>query len=341
MLKTRLKEIWTALRIPQRLKVLLRPWPRFRRAINSWPRLILLLLAAFIFLYYPLGALISEDIDTNTDYEITRHGHKSATIETMSFLIRREVYNKSWTPGLPFIFPAYMLDNMPAFQLGLMSSISTLSKAFAARLDKDTAEADKAPLQNAAQLLQYPGTIWMFSPTNKLVPAPSSNSQYRRARKQLQNYNNLLAEGGAVFDTSAANLEYFLKVVKNDLQKNNRRLEAHIRENSSSLYDGKADDLFYYSRGKLYSYYLLLKALSYDYKDVILERNIYQPWTSMLKALENAARLSPTIVRNGEPDSTLAPNHLAAQGFYAGKAISTLQNMISALNQPTPDGVRK
>ena len=341
MLKTRLKELIVALRIPQRLKVLLRPWPRLRRLVNSWPRLILVTLAAFIFLYYPLGALISEDIDVNTDYEIVKQGRKSATVDTMSFLIRREVYNKSWTPGLPFIFPAYMLDNMPAFQLGLMSSVSNLAKALARQQNKDTAEEGKSPLQNAAQLLQYPGTIWMFSPANKLVPAPSSNSQYRRARKQLQNYNRLLADGGAVFETTPENLNSLLNSVKADLQKSTARLEAHIRENSSSFYDGKADDLFYYTRGKLYSYYLLLKALSYDYKEVILSRNIYQPWTSLLKTLENASLLSPLIVRNGELDSLTAPNHLAAIGFFDNKAVITLQNMIAVLEQPASNGVSK
>lgn len=341
MLKTRLKELILALRIPQRLKVLLRPWPRLRRLVNTWPRLILAALAGFIFLYYPLGALISENIDVNTDYEIAKHGNRSAAIDTMAFLIRREVYNKSWTPGLPFIFPAYMLDNMPAFQLGVMSSVSTLSKSFARRLNKDISEEEKSPLQNAAQLLQYPGTIWMFSPANRLVPAPSSNSQYRRARKQLQSYNQLLADGGAVFETTPQNLSYFLKNVKTDLQKTAARLEAQIRENSSSFYDGKADDLFYYARGQLYSYYLLLKALGYDYKEIIVNRNIYQPWTSLLKTLENASQLSPLIVRNGELDSLTAPNHLAALVFFDNKAVITLQNMIAVLDQPVSDGVRQ
>ena len=67
MLKEQLLELWKKLRFPRRLKVLLRPWPRIRRLINTWPRLILLFVLAFVFLYYPLGALISEDIDTNTD----------------------------------------------------------------------------------------------------------------------------------------------------------------------------------------------------------------------------------------------------------------------------------
>ena len=339
MRKIQIKERILALRIPQRLKVLLRPWPRLRNLVNTWPKLILLFIAAFIFLYYPLGAMVSENIDKTTNYEFHKKGSQSATIGAMAFLIRREVYNKSWTPSLPFVFPASMLDNMPSFQLGLMSSIGTLSKALAQRIDMPSQE--ESPLQTAAELLQYPGTIWMFSPDNNLVPAPSSNSQYRRARKQLQNYNRDLAEGQAVFITKAEDLSYFLKAIQKDLAKSSRKLETQIREHSTDFYDGKADDVFYYEQGKLYAYYLLLKALGTDYKETILQHNIYQPWTSLLKTLENASLLSPTIVRNGELDSLTAPNHLASLGYFNHKAIALLQNMQAMLNRPQTQGIAK
>lgn len=339
MRKIQIKERILALRIPQRLKVLLRPWPRLRNLVNTWPKLILLLVAAFIFLYYPLGAIVSENIDKTTDYEFHKKGSRSTTIDAMTFLIRREVYHKSWTPSLPFVFPASMLDNMPSFQLGLMSSIGTLSKAFAQRID--TPSQEESPLQTAAELLQYPGTIWMFSPDNNLVPAPSSNSQYRRARKQLQNYNRDLAEGRAKFITKTEDLGYFLKAIQKDLAKSSHKLETQIREHSTDFYDGKADDVFYYEQGKLYAYYLLLKALGTDYKEIILQHNIYQPWTSLLKTLENASILSPTIVRNGELDSLLAPNHLVSLGYFNHKAITLLQNMQMMLSRPQTQGIQK
>lgn len=339
MRKIQIKERILALRIPQRLKVLLRPWPRLRNLVNTWPKLILLFIVAFIFLYYPLGAMVSENIDKTTNYEFHKKGSQSATIGAMAFLIRREVYDKSWTPSLPFVFPASMLDNMPSFQLGLMSSIGTLSKALAQRIDMPSQE--ESPLQTAAELLQYPGTIWMFSPDNNLVPAPSSNSQYRRARKQLQNYNRDLAEGQTVFITKAEDLSYFLKAIQKDLARSSRKLETQIREHNTDFYDSKADDVFYYEQGKLYAYYLLLKALGTDYKETILQHNIYQPWTSLLKTLENASLLSPTIVRNGELDSLTAPNHLASLGYFNYKAIALLQNMQAMLNRPQTQGIAK
>ena len=339
MRNLKIKERILALRIPQRLKILLRPWPRLRNLVNTWPKLILLFIIGFIFLYYPLGALVSEDIDKNTNYEFHKEGRESVTINAMAFLIRREVYNKSWTPSLPFIFPAYMLDNMPSFQLGLMSSISTLSKAFAQK--NDNLPTEESHLQTAAELLQYPGNIWMFSPHNKLVPAPSSNSQYRRARKQLQNYNRDLADGRELFIAKAEDLNYFLKAIQKDLTQSSRRLSNQIREHSTDFYDGKADNIFYYEQGKLYSYYLLLKALGVDYKDVIVQHNIYQPWTALLNTLEKASKLSPLVVRNGELDSLTAPNHLATLGYFNYKSIAVLQNMEAILTRPQAQGLKK
>lgn len=339
MLRTKIKERILALRIPQRLKILLRPWPRLRNLVNTWPKLILLFLATFIFLYYPLGALVSEHIDKNTNYEFHKKGKESATINAMAFLIRREVYNKSWTPGLPFIFPAYMLDNMPSFQLGLMSSISNISKALSQRIDQLPKE--ESHLQTAAELLQYPGNIWMFSPHNKLVPAPSSNSQYRRARKQLQNYNKELEEGKIVLVATAEDLSYILAAIQKDLTKGARRLSNQIREHSTDFYDNKADEIFYFEQGKLYSYYLLLKALGVDYKEIILQHNIYQPWTVLLNTLKNASALDPVMVRNGELDSLTAPNHLASLGYFNYKAIAVLQDMIAAIERPQTQGSKE
>lgn len=81
-------------------------------------------------------------------------------------------------------------------------------------------------------------------------------------------------------------MAYFLQRMSKDLWLSNEKLEAHIREHSSDWVDNRSDDLFYYQQGKIYGYYLLMKALSYDYKDIILANDIYQPWTQMVKALK-------------------------------------------------------
>ena len=111
------------------------------------------------------------------------------------------------------------------------------------------------------------------------------------------------------------------------LYKITTKLEERIREESSSWLDTQADNLFYRARGLAYADYMLLKALAFDYKKILVANNVYSDWTRMLKALESAAQMNPAIIRNGEIDSTYAPNHLTAQGFYLLKARSLMQKV--------------
>lgn len=294
--------------------------------IKSWWHILIITIAAVIFLYYPLGGYLISDIDNNKDYEInTSHPEQSSTIEMMSFLINREVNEKLWTPNLPFFFPSYFLDNMPNFQQGIITSVGTMSSAFSKKLDRPIHNQKKlSPLDEAAELLQYPSTVWMFSPENKLIPAPSSTKQYRKARRRLIRQNMAFAAGAEIFYRNPQDLAYFLKCVNSSLQKSNQAIEAQIRENSPSWYDGKADDVFYYNQGKTYGYYLLLEALGNDYKDIIVNCGEYENWTRLLKSLEDASQISPFIVRNSELNSSFGANHLA----YLSREIQKSQNLI-------------
>ena len=299
--------------------------------ISSWWHLILVAFAALIFLYYPIGGMIVEDIDRDTSYEIKdTPNNQSATVDMISFIINREINEKMWTPNLPFFFPSYFLDNMPNFQLGIFDSLAkfsqTLSKVASGKIID---ENNPHHLTQAAELLKYPGTVWMFSPTNKLLLAPSANTQYRKARKHLIKYNSALTNGGEIWYKNQQDLSLFLKRAQTDLWKNAiQNLERTIREDSSDYIDTQADNTFYYCQGKVYAYYLLFKALGQDYKDIIVKHNAYADWTSMLKALEQASQIAPGIIRNGEPDSLSAPNHLATLGFYTLKA-QTIMNKIN------------
>lgn len=306
--------------------------------LNSWWHTLIIALAAIVFLYYPLGGLLVSNIDRNIGYEINEtHPEQSATVEMMAFIVNREVNEKIWTPNLPFFYPSYFLDNMPNFQLGMFDALSKFASSFAKRADKKINSADKpSHLTAAAELLRYPGTVWMFSAENKLLLAPSANIQYRKARRQLTDYNAQLSAGRETFYRSPDDLAYLLNKTRINLRKSSTLLEDHIREESSSWWDNKADDVFYYQQGKAYAYYLLFKALGYDYKEIIVRADQYRNWTSLLKALEDASSLQPAIVRNGELNSLTAPNHLGYLNMYINKARSLMAQIIKSLQQPQP-----
>ena len=121
-----------------------------------------------------------------------------------------------------------------------------------------------------------------------------------------------------------------------DLRSSNAKLETAVRENSSGWIDLRADDVFYYQKGKLYGYFLLFKALGRDYKDILVAADIYQPWTGMLNALEQGALLDPAIVRNGALGSVTAPNHLSEIGWFTLKAADIGHNIVHKLEPEAP-----
>jgi len=294
---------------------------------SSW-RIIAFIFCGIIFLYYPLGALIINNIDTDTSVDISdSETNRSATIETISYLIRKEVNDKIWTPNLPFFFPSYLLDNMPEFQLGLINGIGNFTSSISSRWEQKVGTQEERLLTQASQLLQYPPHIWMFSSENKLMPAPSAPSQYRKARKLLIKYNQELNNEKIILYKTPQDLIFFLKNISNSLHKVATKLENHIREESSDYIDNQADNMLYRAKGIAYAYYMLLKALAVDYKNILIDTETYPEWTRMLKALENAAQLNPILVRNGEINSSLAPNHLSTEGFYLLKARSIMQNI--------------
>lgn len=307
---------------------------KFRSILHTHPihlkKGLLISFLLLVLLYYPLGAFLTHNIKTDTSYDISSSKSASATIDALSYLLYQEVYDNTWTPALPFIFPASILDNMPSFQKGVLSAIRKTSSVLAKSLKTSANLTEDHPLQKAANLLKYPSSIWMFSPSNQLIPAPSSNSQYRRARKHLQKYNKLLTEKRGYFSPTPEELYILLQSVNSNVFNSALKLETHIREHSGII-DSKADDQFYFVQGQLFGYYIILKGISADYKTIIIDYNIYSQFTTVQKALENASLLKPLIVHNANPEDTIGANHLFTLGYYALKASALLQQIASKL----------
>ena len=100
-------------------------WRGISHLAVSWPKAFAAAVALLVLSYYPLGGLLSENIDRTPDYNLTRESEQqSLTVETMRFLINREVNENLWTANLPPFFPSYFLDNMPNYQQGIVSALA-------------------------------------------------------------------------------------------------------------------------------------------------------------------------------------------------------------------------
>jgi hypothetical protein len=146
----------------------------------------------------------------------------------------------------------------------------------------------------------------------------------------LRNYNQRLSQGQAVFEARADNLLGTLDRMAADLGSASAATDRHL-EDSGFWPDFAADDLFYASKGRLYAYFLLLRAMEVDFANVIRERQLTGAWSQTLESFRAAAALQPWVVVNGAPDGQFMPNHLTSQGFFLLRARTQLREVSNIL----------
>ena len=258
---------------------------------KSW-RSVIVFVPLFLVVYYIGGAFLSHKIDT--DIHFTSDAKKGyAVVQTAADLIERETDKNLYTPNLPFVFPAYILDDMPAFQNGIFISIQGVVDVLA--------EGNVEPnITKAKELLSYPPNVWLFSKTKDFKIALSSVAQYRKARRKSLEFNEHA-------EVSEIVLERITSKLSADLWNISEFLESQIK--ATAVW--KADDVFYEALGRLYADYLFLRVTA----------NQNMPQTGLaLKALETALGLKPFFIRNGLLGHTVSTNHLLQLSYFALKA---------------------
>ena len=302
---------------------------------RGWLRPVLLVLLAFVLLYYPVGMYLAHEINDDVDYTVPAdrllpNGSRAVSMATA--LIGRETEDTPWVANSPWFLPSSALDNMPNFQIGLMYALSRFAIEMTDALGRSRGSSQvDADLDKASGLLKYDGRIWIWEPSTSLMPTASAEQQYKSAKKSLESYNARLNDGNAVFDRRADNLIAFLDRVSADLGSASASLDAQAKASNAGWFDTKADDVFYATKGRLYGYYLLLRELGIDFKDVIAEKKVENVWQQMLDSLRTAAEMNPAIVSNGAGDGLFVPSHLEVQGFYLLRARTQLREVSNIL----------
>lgn len=254
---------------------------------KSW-RSVLVFVPMFLIFYYVIGAALNHKIDLNLTYEPKKSGGY-VLVDLAAGLIERETDENLYTPNLPVIFPAYVLDNMPAFQKGIFKSVRAVVEVMA----KNSQSPD---IIKAKELLDYPFNVWLFSKTKDFKIAPSSVAQYRKAHRKLLEFNKQASP-------SLMLNEKIKKRLAADLSDISRFLEDEVKT-AGFL---KADDVYYEALGRLYADYLFLKLTPPQYGPA-------------LKAIEEGLSLRPIVVRNGRLGHFFGTNHLIELSYFALKA---------------------
>ncbi len=293
--------------------------------------LILLLVA--LGLYYPIGMLVLPSIDDDLEFSTPAPPiGSSRAVAIAAALVEREVDLRHWAANDPFFTPGWMLDDLPNFQMGIVTGLVRMTQALAEQAGRPRGQSRlDADLDRAIGLLKYPGNVWIFDLGAGFGATASTEAQYRAAGKALLAYNERVAAKRAVFERRPEALVAALDAVAADIDTMAALIETQIAERAGNMLDFTADDLFYSAKGRLYAYALFLRELGQDFDRVLAEKKAEPAWRKMLDALREAAGLRPWIVINGAPDSMLLPSHLAGQGYSILRARSRIAEAAAAV----------
>lgn len=295
------------------------------------PALILLAVAS----YYVGGALWLHRVDDDPAFDAGAElpAGASRAVAVAADLVAREVDENRWVANDPWFQPAWVLDNMPHYQTGIVAAVSRFAVELTDHLSRVRGASQIDPDADAAAgRLKYPGDVWILEWSATPVQ-PSSESQYRSAVEHLRRFNQRLAAGSAVYERRADNLIATLERITSDTGSSSAALFQKIDSTSGAWYDLSADDLFYNVKGRLYAYLLLLRGLGEDFRAVLVEKKAERNWEELLRSFEAAATLQPWFVVNGALDSEVLPNHLANQGFLLLRARFQLYEVINILTK--------
>lgn len=293
------------------------------------------LILAVMVLYYPVGAAFVHKINDDITFgPPAQPAEASLAVATAAALLDREVNQTAWPANSPWFFPGYILDNMPNFQSGEIQALQRVVTELRDQIGRSRGTSGIDPaLQKAASALNNRPDMWYFDfSTSWAMVAPSDN-YYREAMRQLVDFNSRMVRGEAVFERRADNLLSTLERISQDLGAASDKIDREIDAESATWFDTGADDIFYFNKGQLYAYGLLLRALGQDFQKILDEKGARTIWERMTDSMLEGAVLQPLFVTNGELGSVAQPNHLAEQGFYLLRARAQLDELRDILQK--------
>jgi len=246
--------------------------------------------------------------------------------------------------------PFVMLDNMPAWELGVLE----MSRDLALALRKDLSRSQSQSTENAYLKVAQP----MFNIDHRSWAIPSAESEYRKAIEQLYKYREELidpARPDAQFYARADNLRDWLKAVEKRLGSYSQRLSASVgqdRVNTDLAGDAaarqstftpanqvvktswwKLDDEFYEARGASWALLHFLKAVEVDFADVLQRKNAMVSLRQIIRELEATQQTvwSPMVL-NGSGFGLMA-NHSLVMANYISRANAALIDLSELLTQ--------
>ncbi|MDX1536761.1 DUF2333 family protein [Arsukibacterium sp.] len=293
-----------------------------------------------------LTADITQSEQTSTDSATVGHTTTTALIKVTETLLDK--------PGgylANDILPPYsLLDNMPAWEFGVLEMSRDLALAFRKDFSRSQSQsAENEFLKVAQPQLNIDHRSWAI---------PSAESEYRKAIAQLYLYRDALSDSssaGSQFYARADNLRDWLKNVEKRLGSYSQRLSASVGQDrlntdlagdadARQSTDGprhqvvktswwKIDDEFYEARGAAWALLHYLKAVEVDFAEVLHRRNAMVSLQQIIRELEATQQpIWSPMVLNGSGFGLLA-NHSLVMANYISRANAALIDLSELLTQ--------
>ena len=244
--------------------------------------------------------------------------------------------------------PGLWLDNMPAWEYGVLVQVRDLSRAlrkdFARSQSQSTEDFD---LSKAEPLFNFDNRSWAL---------PASEAEYRNGIRFLDRYLARLSDPApkAQFYARADNLNNWLGDVGTRLGSLSQRLSAsvgrvrldaklapelqaqgvapEVEEERVETAWLQIDNVFYEARGQAWALSHLLRAVEVDFADVLAKKNATVSVRQIIRELEAAQEpLWSPMVLNGSGYGVLANHSLVMANYIsrANAAIIDLRNLLS------------
>ncbi|MGM0985646.1 MAG: DUF2333 family protein [Pseudomonadota bacterium] len=235
--------------------------------------------------------------------------------------------------------PGLWLDNMPAWELGVLDQARRLSAWLPAM------EQSSAPvLESVQEHLMGDSRDWLY---------PGTEKRLEQAREALDGYLASLGEDGeAGFGDQGQGLAAWLEAVAESLDHLGLRLSASIASRDELRGLGidadelpartpwyRVDDVFFEARGQAWALMHLLEAVRRDQADMLASAGGTEAWERLVVELERSQRrLWSPVVLNGSGFGLFA-NHSLVLANHMVRARDLARDVIEDLAAvaPTPE----
>jgi hypothetical protein len=326
------------------------------RVDGGFWRWVAIIIGVYLLVMVVVGIVISSEpdaFDVRQEFAERYPGQQPVigALTTQSLIVQTEtLLDKPWgyiandvTP------PGVWLDNIPNWEYGALVQIRDLAKAMREQFSRSqTQSTEDEALKKAEPNLNYNHRSWLL---------PASEGQYRDSIRYLEDYLERLNDGSnqsAQFFARADNLNAWLTTVGSRLGSYSQRLAASVGEarvNTDLAGDTAAqqstesdqlvhvgtpwleiDDVFYEARGYCWGLAQTLKAIEFDFADVLEKKRAQASLEQIIRELEGTQRQiwSPMIL-NGSGYGVLA-NHSLVLSNYISRANAALIDLRDLLN---------